>query len=321
MNSILTSRTTRRRLIAYVLLLATTLILMAFSQSAPVNELQRGVGFAFRPVQSALDGVGSGVTSVFSAITEMDQLRASNQALTQEVDRLRDENDRAQEIQRENDQLTALLQLRSGLSFTTAAATVVGRESSEFRRVITLDKGSDDGIAEGDVVIAAGGGLAGRVMDVGPNFAHVRLMNDTESTVVGQVRSSAATGEVVGQLGGVLVMSNIDATEKLKLGDEVVTAGIELGGGIRSPYPKGLLIGQIVDIRRDTNAVVQTAYLDPAVDLDKLEYVLVITNYDGGLPDPNQQPTSQTNPDGTLPDSEQPYVTPSPSPKPSPTKH
>ena len=72
-------------------------------------------------------------------------------------------------------------------------------------------------------------------------------------------------------------------------------------------------------VRRDANAVVQTAYLEPAIDLDKLEYLLVITNYQGGLPPANQQPTSQTNPDGTLPDSEQPFITPSPSPSSSPS--
>ena len=69
-----------------------------------------------------------------------------------------------------------------------------------------------------------------------------------------------------------------------------MTAGIELGGGVRSPYPKGLLIGQVVDVRRDANAVVQTAYLQPAADLERLEYVLVITDYEGGLPPLEEQP-------------------------------
>ena len=322
MNSLLANRTARRRGVTYALLLAVTLILMAFSSSPAIGELQRGVGFAFRPIQGALNDVGRGVTSVFGAITEIDQLRLSNQSLLQENQRLRIENNRAAEIQRENDQLTALLQLRSGLTFTTIAARVVARESSEFRRVISLDQGSDKGIKVGDVAIAAGGALAGRVIEVGPNFARIRLMNDTESTVIGQVQTSAATGEIVGQLGGVLVMQNIDATERPRIGDEVVTAGIELGGGVRSPYPKGLLIGQVVDVRRDANAVVQTAFLEPAVELDKLEYLLVITSYQGGLPPPGQQPTTQTNPDGTLPDSEQPFITPSPAPtpRPSPTR-
>jgi hypothetical protein len=66
-------------------------------------------------------------------------------------------------------------------------------------------------------------------------------------------------------------------------GDEVVTAGIELSDGIRSAYPKGLLIGKVIDTRRDTNDVVQTAFLQPAASMDSLEFVLVITDYHGGL--------------------------------------
>ena len=108
------------------------------------------------------------------------------------------------------------------------------------------------------------------------------LLTDGEFTVIGQTTTTAATGEVVGQLGaGVLVMRQIDSSETVTVGDEVVTAGIELGGGVRSPYPKGLLLGQVIDVRRDANDVVQTAYLQPAADLDKLEYVLVITSLRG----------------------------------------
>jgi hypothetical protein len=94
-------------------------------------------------------------------------------------------------------------------------------------------------------------------------------------------------------------MRDIDATEEVPLGEEVLTAGLELGGGVRSPYPKGLLLGQIVDVQRDANAVVQTAYLEAAADLEKLEYVLVITDYEGGLPPPGEG--EFVDPDGVLP--------------------
>ena len=107
--------------------------------------------------------------------------------------------------------------------------------------------------------------------------------------MIGQLGTNQATGSVIGQLGGVLVMENIDSTERVQINDQVVTAGIDLGNGVRSPFPKGLLIGTVVDDQRDANAVVQTAFIEPAVDLDKLEYVLVITNYQGGLPPVDQQ--------------------------------
>jgi hypothetical protein len=101
------------------------------------------------------------------------------------------------------------------------------------------------------------------------------------------------------------------------LGEEVVTAGIELAGGIRSPYPKGLVIGRVIDVRRDANEVVQTAFLEPAATLDRIEYVLVILDYQGGLPPPEQQPADcKPGEGGTIPDSEQPCIGASPTPGP-----
>jgi rod shape-determining protein MreC len=316
MATILSNRTARRRTIAFTVLLAATLVLMAFSANPVVRDLQSGISFAFRPIQGALDGVAGGIASIGTAISEIDRLRIDNSSLRSENDRLTAENARLQEIARENVLLTDLLQLRAGFDFQTVAASVISRESSEFRRVIGLDKGTNAGIEIGDVVVAGGGSLAGRVTEVGPDSATVVLLTDGSSTVIGQLVSSAATGQVVGQLGGVLVMEQIDAGEKIDLGEEVVTAGLELAGGIRSPYPKGLLIGQVIDVRRDANDVVQTAYLQPTANLDKLEYVLVVLDYEGGLPPLEEQPVECGDPggEGTLPEGEQPCFTPSPRP-------
>jgi rod shape-determining protein MreC len=320
MATIATDRIARRRGIAFGILVTACLVLMALSSNPLVRELQSGVGFAFRPIQGALNEVASGVASIGAAVAEIDRLRVDNGSLRAENERLLTENTRLQEIARENALLTDLLQLRAGFEFQTAAANVISRESSEFRRLITLDKGAKAGISVGDVAVAGGGALAGRVTEVGPDSAVVVLLSDGSSTVIGQLVSNGATGQVVGQLGGVLVMEQIDAGEELSLGDEVVSAGIELGGGIRSPYPKGLLIGQVVDIRRDANAVVQTAYLQPAADFEKLEYVLVILDYEGGLPPLEEQPIDCTDPEngGTLPEGEQPCLAPSPRPSASP---
>jgi rod shape-determining protein MreC len=320
MTSLLATRASRRRSVAFLVLVATTLVLMAFSSNPVVRELQSGIGFAFRPIQGAMDSVATAAASIGKAISEVDRLRIDNDRLRAENERLVIENRRAEEVSRENELLTGLLQLRAGIDYQTVAASVIARESSEFRRVITLDKGTEDGVAVGDVAIAIGGALAGRVAEVGPDSATVVLLSDSTSTVIGQLTSSAATGEVVGQLGGVLVMQQIDSTERIDVGDEVVTAGIELGGGVRSPYPKGLLIGQVVDVRRDANDVVQTAYLNPTANLDKAEYLLVILDYEGGLPPIEEQPIDCGEGDGTLPEGEQPCLDPTPTPAPATPK-
>jgi cell shape-determining protein MreC len=89
-------------------------------------------------------------------------------------------------------------------------------------------------------------------------------------------------------------MDQIDSGEQLSLGDEVVTAGSSSGGNVNRPIRRACSIGQVVDIRRDANDVVQTAYLQPAADFDKLEYVLVILDYEGGLPPIEEQPVDCT---------------------------
>jgi rod shape-determining protein MreC len=307
------SRQARRRGITFTILLAVTLLMMAFSANPYVQDFQSGMSFALRPLQGAIAGAADGVAGVARAIGEIDQLRTDNSALRDENERLTNENARLEVVKRENDQLTALLQLQSGFDHATVASRVIGRESLDTRRLVILDKGTDDGIAEGDAVVVQGGALAGRVTDVGPNFAKVTLISDPSSTVVGMLLGSGAAGEVGGQAGGILVMRNIDSSVQIAPEEEVFTAGIELAGGLRSPYPKGLVLGSVVDVQRDVNDVVQTAFLAPAANLDSFEMALIITDYQGGLPPVDQQPVP-CGTDGVVPDGEVPCYTPSPEP-------
>lgn len=318
-------RAARRRIVVYVALVVVSVLLMVTSSSGPATELQRGLRFAVRPFQAALDSVSHGVASLVGTVTEIDTLRRTNEQLARDNARLAADNVRAKEIERQNLLLTGLLKVKSSLAFTTVTGTVIGRESPQFRRVLTIDVGTGQDVKVGDVVVGDGGALVGRVTDATSTSASVLLINDTSSTVIGQLATNQATGSVIGQLGGVLVMENIDPTAQIQIGDDVVTAGIDLGGGVRSPFPKGLPIGAVVDVQRDANAVTQTAFIQPTVDLDRLEYVLVITDYQGGLPPIDQQPIPCAT-SGTLPAGEQPCfpATPTPArtptPRPSPAK-
>jgi len=321
MSSLLASKSVRRKGAAYIALLVVSLLLVTVSSNAYVKDIQHGVAFAFKPFQVAVDGFASNVTSILGTIVEIDRLRQENEALEADNDRLEAEARAAQELRRENEQLTALLQLRNGLEYQATAAAVIARESSDIRRTVVIDRGSDDGLEVGDIVITAGGALAGRLVDVGSNFAHVALISDSTSTVIGQLSAAGVTGKVTGtgQERGELVMADVDATAEVTDGEEVFTAGIELGAGIRSPYPKGLLIGQVVDVLHDPNEVVQTVYLEPAAPLDRLEYLLVITDYEGGITGPIETgvPCDPTD-GGTLPDSDQPCASDAPRSTPKP---
>ncbi len=317
MTTIIANKQTRRRAVMFAILIATTLLLMAFSGNPFVKDLQRGLSFALRPFQGAIAGVADGMAGVAGAVMEIDQLRSDNATLRAANERLANENARLRALKQENDDMAALLQLQSGFDHRTVAVRVIGREMLETRRVVTIDKGSDDGIELGDVVVVQGGALAGKVSDVGPTFAKVTLISDATSTVVGKLLNSGETGDIVGQAGSVLVMRNVDSAVEVGIDEEVFTAGLELLGGIRSPYPPGLIVGSVVDVERDANDVVQTAFLAPAANLDSFSLGLVITDYDGGLPPVDDQPVP-CGEEGVVPEGEVECYTPAPSVKASP---
>ncbi|MDQ3406694.1 MAG: rod shape-determining protein MreC [Chloroflexota bacterium] len=273
------SRTTRRRAIIYALLVALCLLLLGASNTAPMMEIRQGLSFAVSPIQSALTGATRSVASIFSTISQIEQLRRDNQALATRVQQLEAETRRLESVGLQNEQLTRLLGVRASLDYETLAAEVIGRQISPTERIVVLDRGTEDGVAVGDPVLAGEGALIGSVMEAAANRSVVLLLNDTRSVVIGLIESSRATGEVDGRLSGPLAMINIPTTEAVVVGDRVVTAGLDLGDGIRSPFPRGLLIGRVVDVRTDPNTVVQTAMLQPAATLEKLEYALVITDF------------------------------------------
>jgi len=286
------SRSARRQVAAYIALLAVTILLLAFSSSGPLLELRRGVGFALSPIQDTLRQGTRTATSIFSTISDIERLRQQNEELTRRIQEVEAENQRLQSLAIENEQLAALLEIRSSLAYSTVATEVINRLTTEQERVISLDQGTDSGIGLDDPVVAEGGALVGRVTEVGPNFSRVLLVNDTRTNVAGLIETSRAIGDIRGNGERPLQMTNIPATDVVNLGESVVTAGIELETGVRSTYPKGLLIGTIVNIERQPNQLFQTALVAPVAALDRLEYVLVIIDYEGGLPDVSPGPSA-----------------------------
>jgi rod shape-determining protein MreC len=211
----------------------------------------------------------------------------------------------------ENQRQADLLKTKSAFDHKTLTASVIYSDASGAERVITIDKGSDDGVVLNATVVASGGALAGLVQEVGRNYATVRLLNDTRSVVSGRDLSSRATGSIQGNLSAPLDMVNVPATEHLAVGDTVITAG-GFGKGYGSQFPKDIVIGRIIEVRKDPASIVISALIQPAADLDSLESVLVITDFvprplPGATPAPNLEPSPDPN------------ATPTPTPKPKKT--
>ena len=278
----LRDRYARRRLVTFVVLLVLSVGMIAISDTGPVGEVRSGVRFAIAPVQDALSEGTRTVTSVAGAISEVDMLRRENEELRAEVARLGDQMAVIESLKDENKKLTKVLGTKSELTdngIKSVAADVTARQFTQFERMITLDRGTEANVRKDAPVFSEGGALLGRVTESGEGWADVVLISDPNSLVAGWVRRTNATGEVVGRLSAPMAMTDIPRTQKLSENDLVVTYGVNLGGGFRSVYPKGIPIGRVVDIIDEPEQVVKTALIVPEADLQHVEYVLVQTNF------------------------------------------
>jgi rod shape-determining protein MreC len=188
------------------------------------------------------------------------------------------ENVRLREIETEAALLRDLLNFtQPNPSYQVRGARVVGRkiaqEPSNLQKYITLDVGRASGI-ERNMPVITDRGLVGRVTEVGETWSRVLLIIDPQSTVNALTQSTRASGSIEGQADGSLIMRSIPQKDTVSVGDTVFTSG--LGGN----FPRQILIGQIVEADRKDYELYQSALVQPTVDFDHLEAVLIITDFE-----------------------------------------
>lgn len=272
---IATAKRAPRPMRPFAVLFGVAVLLFLARDTDAVRSAQDAGTRALVPLQSAAASVGRTASSLFSTIDEIDRLRAENARLRALADSLGVENTALRERLVAAEQAAKLQQVATTLTFETVPAQVIGRDPTGILRLLTLDVGGDQGVAVGHVVVADRG-LVGRVTQVGATYSRVVLITDSSSSIVATVQSSRATGIVRGMFGDTLVLEWILQSEGVSPGDVVVTAGLALSSELRSLYPKGLLIGTVVDVQKADVLAYQRGVVRPAVDLRRLERVLVV---------------------------------------------
>jgi rod shape-determining protein MreC len=259
----------------FALLVIVSVLLLGLRNTDLVTGTSTFLTQLLVPVQRVLADVGATGDRFASAIAQIDSLRDDNSRLQTENDRLTLENVRLREQAIAGQQAEKLLTLQRTVPFESVPAPVIARDPAGVLHSIVLGLGTDDGVKVGHVVLSDQG-LVGRISEVGTNYSKVLLVTDSSSVVSALVQGSRATGIVRGQFGDSLIMDWLLQTEPVKEGDVVITAGLGIGEELRSLYPKGLVIGTIAQVQTAEAAAYNRAIITPAVDLRRLEHVLVV---------------------------------------------
>jgi rod shape-determining protein MreC len=259
----------------FAALLFVSLALLVLRDTVAVRAGKTFVTELLVPAERVLGHVGGAMSGFWQAIAEIENLRTDNDSLRAANDRLTLENIQLRETAFQAQQATQLAAAAKALQLKTLQAPVIARDPSGVLHTIVLGAGAKDGVLLDDVVISDQG-VVGRVSEVGNNYSKVLLVTDSGSAVSALVQGSRAAGIVRGQFGDTLVMDWILQTEDVKVGDVVITAGLAIGNDLKSLYPKGLILGKVVEVTRGENGTFQRAIVVPAVDLRHLENVLVV---------------------------------------------
>lgn len=263
-----------------IIFLVVSIISIALYSSEDENGALHVTQNGFSSLATPFKIVGAGVGSVTNAAsTSLEDVSADADTLNElktQNEELRSMVSSLEEYRQEAQRLQSLQKLKDTYSLDSVTAHVIGKSTDAWSRVITIDKGTADGVKVGLPVVGTSG-VIGQVKSATANTADVKLLQDPESGVAVLIQSNRVEGIVKGNLDGLLYLEDVDTDATVSVGDVVVTSGV--GGS----YFKGLIVGTVVKVEQSQGQSTREIVVSPNDSATALEEVMVVTamNSDG----------------------------------------
>jgi rod shape-determining protein MreC len=220
------------------------------------------------PFERVLLWAQNGTDNLWHNYVYLRGVRAENRQLKDQIEQMRLEQVRLNEDAVQAHRLQALLAFKEQFISKTVAAQVIGASGSDASRMLTIDKGEDQGLKR-DMAVITADGIVGKVLQVYPSVSQVLLINDQTSGVGTILEKSRLQGFLKGTATGEVALEGVMSDEQVVPGENVLTSG---GDQI---FPKGLPVGTVARVGSGKDLFLNIR-IKPAVNLSKLEEVLVV---------------------------------------------
>ena len=247
--------------------------------SATSAPLPNVAGMIAAPFRAAGAAITEKAESLVDYITEFDALKAENEELKLRIAEMEAEVRQAKADRDENVRLRELLELRrQRRDLHWESARVVKQEASNWSSMLTVNKGTAQGVEVGDCVITEAGFLVGVVAEAGVNWSTIRTILDSDTSIGATVfrsgTNAVAEGDFALMSQGRLSLGYLGTDPDLMSGDLVVTSGL---GGY---YPSQIVIGYVEEVRTSDSGLAQYAVIAPEAELDGIAQVFIVTSFD-----------------------------------------
>lgn len=257
-----------------VVVVAVAIFLLMRGQGQ-VSVAENAVGSLIAPVESGINTVVDWVRDSITAIRDYNQLRYDYNAAQEELANAKLEIARLEEVSQENERLRTLLDADERYqNLNPLYASVIAKQPGVWFDSFTIDKGSLNGV-EANMAVVTADGLVGRIYEVGLNYSKVLSIIDSRSSVACVVERTRDNGVMRGKIESGSVddacnMYYLPANHDVIPGDTVLTSGVD------NLYPKGLPVGTVREVSRQTDSTEQYIVISPLADFLHLEEVLVL---------------------------------------------
>ena len=277
-------------LVVAVLLSAALAVVAGVTNQTLPGMIVQGI---LAPFRGAMNGLTNLAEQYYSYMFRYESLVAENQKLKADMAQMEDVARQADAVSRENERLRKMIGLQSTHeSYKTVDAYIIGWSSSDFSNTFTINRGTTSGIQTNMVAITETGQVVGLVVEAGPNYAVVKTVLDSTLEISATIASSGYNGMVKGgYIDGhqtLLQMNYLPSSSIIRNRDQVVTSGSTV-------YPRGLILGYVVDAGFEETGVAKYALLKAAADISSLEQVFILTEYTTEV-DAAAQSTEPTTP-------------------------
>jgi len=262
----------QRKIFKYILVLLVLVLLYIFGLLSPLEVIVLKI---MNPALSYVQNFSTSILETYNEQTSRVDVNQKNRDLQSELNRLLSLNAEYEIIKEENEIMRKYLDFFSKNNYKKEIAGVISRgnyyDSAGRVEVITIAKGANDGLYEGLVVLNEDGMVVGKISKVKSSISEVALLSNDECKIAATIMGVDKTSGIVeGELGLTMKMNFIPQSNSINEGDIVISSGLE------QAIPRGLVIGQVSEVVKESNELWQEAVVDSNVNFSELIIVTVL---------------------------------------------
>lgn len=264
--------------IILVILIAIILIIGINNKKKSLNRVESIPSDIISKVSAFFYDGANRISNGFKGLFSKEDTKSKIKDLEEQITILKDKNKDLETVIMRSSYLKKEYNLLRNTKYDLVKAKIASMDPSEWYKRFTINKGKNDGIQNGDIIVGASEiqnnvyveGLLGKVTDASNDSSRVISLNDDKFKVSFNILRNNESGVMGGTYDGDLQGYMFDNNADVLLGDKLITSNSS------DEYPANIYIGEVSEVINDDSNLKKIIKIKAAVDIKDLSNVFII---------------------------------------------